>query len=65
MTFAKAIAGGLTGLLGSLAAQLDAVESFGNVSDLGWVLVASATLGGFTAVYFVPNRKAKKKAKKK
>jgi len=57
-TFAKAIAGAVTGLLASLAAQLDAVESFSNVSDLGWVLVVSATVAGFTAVYLVPNKPA-------
>lgn len=55
-TFAKAIAGAVTALLASLAAQLDAVESFGNISDLGWVLVAGSVVAGFTAVYLVPNK---------
>lgn len=56
MTFAKAIVGAATALLAALAAQLDAAGSFGEVSDLGWVLAASAALTGFTAVYFTPNK---------
>lgn len=54
--FAKAIAGAITALLASLAAQLDAVGNFGEVSDLGWVLVAGSVFAGFTAVYFTTNK---------
>jgi hypothetical protein len=54
-TFAKAIAGAITGGLAALASQLEATESFGSISDLGWVLTVSAVVGGFILVYFTPN----------
>jgi len=53
--FAKAIAGAITAGIAALAAQLEAAESFDNISDLGWVLLVGAIVGAFTAVYFVPN----------
>jgi len=53
--FAKAIAGAITAGIAALAAQLDATGSFGDVSDLGWVLLVGAVFAGFTAVYYTPN----------
>lgn len=54
-TFAKAIVAGIAGLIAGLTAQLEAVGSFGAISDLGWVTVIGLAFGGFTAVYFTPN----------
>lgn len=56
-TFAKAIVAAVGGLITGLTQQLEAAESFGNISDLGWVLIVGLAFSLGTAVYFTPNAK--------
>lgn len=57
-TYLKAIIGTLLAFLGSIQATLEALPegaSWGDISTLGWVIIAGVTVATFGAIFGVAN----------
>lgn len=57
-TYLKAIIGTLLALIGAVQATLEALpdgSSWGDITTLGWVIIAGTTVAAFGAIYGVAN----------
>jgi len=54
--YAKAIAGGLAALIGSLLLVMSGNETIADVTQVEWLLVGANTLGSYGIIWKVPNR---------
>jgi hypothetical protein len=58
LTYLKAIIGTLLALIGAVQATLEALpdgSSWGDITTLGWVIIAGVTVTTFGAIYGVAN----------